>query len=438
MKLTKVKIADLHPHPLNYNTHPEAQITELMKSLDAFSQFKNIVVSHGVILAGHGLVEAAKRKGLTEVYALIRDDLTDDEQKALLVADNALPFLALPDAAALESLLTGVVMEIPGVNEEWTQAMGLSLNSMTEREESQLSESKTLTERFVVPPFSILDTRQGYWQDRKKAWKEKIQDNGESRENSLGESEKVDGKYKTGCENIAPNVSILDPVLAEIINLWFGLPQCNTFDCFAGDSVFGYVSSFLGNTFTGIELRQEQAALNQSRVDAVSLSAKYICDDGQNVLSHVPANSQDLLFSCPPYFDLEVYSDLPNDASNQKEYDGFLQILNNAFTAAIQCLKENRFAVIVIGDVRDKHGYYLRLPDDIKTIFQKNGMRLYNEIILIEQSGTAAIRAGNAMKNRKVVKTHQNVLVFFKGDNKDIKQTFPKIEYDSTNFSEGI
>lgn len=125
MKLTKVNIADLQPHPLNYNTHPEAQIAELVKSLDAFDQFKNIVVSNGVILAGHGLVEAAKRKGLTEVYALIRDDLTDDEQKALLVADNALPFLALPDAAALESLLADVVMEIPGVNDEWTNNIGL-------------------------------------------------------------------------------------------------------------------------------------------------------------------------------------------------------------------------------------------------------------------------------------------------------------------------
>lgn len=128
MKLTKVKIADLQPHKENYNRHSDAQITELVKSLDAFSQFKNIVVSHGVILAGHGLVEAAKRKGLTEVYALIRDDLTDDEQKALLIADNALPFLALPDAAALESLLAGVVMEIPGVTNEFLNRNGLNNN----------------------------------------------------------------------------------------------------------------------------------------------------------------------------------------------------------------------------------------------------------------------------------------------------------------------
>jgi hypothetical protein len=30
--------------------------------------------------------------------------------------------------------------------------------------------SQTLAERFGVPPFSVLDARQGYWQERKKAW----------------------------------------------------------------------------------------------------------------------------------------------------------------------------------------------------------------------------------------------------------------------------
>lgn len=41
--------------------------------------------------------------------------------------------------------------------------------------------------KFGVPPFSILDTRQGYWQDRKRAWKEIIKENGESREGTLFE-----------------------------------------------------------------------------------------------------------------------------------------------------------------------------------------------------------------------------------------------------------
>ena len=96
-------------------------------------------------------------------------------------------------------------------------------------------------------------------------------------------------------------------------------------------------------------------------------------------------------------------------------------MLENAFTGAIKTLKNNRFAFIVIGDVRDKNGFYRLMPDAIKQIFRKNGMHLYNDIILVEAIGTSALRATPNMKYLKVVKTHQNVLVFYKGDQKKIK-----------------
>lgn len=130
MELQKVNISELQPHPANYNTHPETQIQELVKSLDMFDQFKNIVVCQGRIIAGHGLVEAAKRKGMTEIYALVRDDLTEDQQKALLVADNAMPFLAIPDVTALEELLSSLPMDIPGVSDEWLKSLNISLNGI--------------------------------------------------------------------------------------------------------------------------------------------------------------------------------------------------------------------------------------------------------------------------------------------------------------------
>lgn len=320
--------------------------------------------------------------------------------------------------------------------------------------------STTLHDRFVVPPFSILDTRKGYWQARKKVWRELIGDMGESRNDTLITSPEIkykdlylstrrhreelgisfkeyldkyvpdDVKEREASKVLSAGVSLLDPVMAEIVCRWFGQEGCMTFDCFAGDSVFGYVSAHLGNEFVGIELRKEQADLNNERVQG--MSARYICDDGQNVAQHIEADSQDLLFSCPPYFDLEHYSDLENDASNQESYEDFLQIIRNAFTGAIGCLRENRFAVIVVGDVREKTtGFYYDLCGDIKRIFKDNGMSLYNEIILIETGASTALRAARYMENRKVAKMHQNILVFYKGKTKDIKKHFKKIEYAS-------
>ena len=330
--------------------------------------------------------------------------------------------------------------------------------------ESSTSDSSpanaSLNDRFVVPPFSILDTRKGYWQARKKMWRELIGDMGESRNDTLIQSPEIKYKdlyqrtrkhreelglsFKDYLEKYVPDdvkereagkvlsagVSLLDPVMAELVCRWFGLESCKSFDCFAGDSVFGYVSAHLGNEFVGIELRPEQAQLNNERTEG--MAARYICDDGQNVAKHINADSQDLLFSCPPYFDLEHYSDLENDASNQKSYNDFIQILHNAFTAAIGCLKENRFAVIVVGDVRDKSTvFYYDFCGDIKRIFKDGGMSLYNEIILIETGASTALRASRYMESRKVAKMHQNILVFYKGKTKDIKKHYKKIEYAS-------
>lgn len=224
-------------------------------------------------------------------------------------------------------------------------------------------------------------------------------------------------------------VSILDPVLAELACKWFGIEGGTAFDCFAGDSVFGYVAAALGMQFTGIELRQEQVDLNTERT--AGMPARYICDDGQNVSAHIPPQSQDLFFSCPPYYDLEVYSDLPNDASNQETYEDFLCIIRNALTASARCLKDNRFAVVVAGDIRDKDGYYYGFPDDIKQIMKAAGLRLYNELILVEPLGSLPQRVVRYMRNRKVGKCHQNVMVFYKGNPAKISETFNPIEYES-------
>ena len=325
-------------------------------------------------------------------------------------------------------------------------------------EKQNSAPESSLFDRFIVPPFSILDTRKGYWQDRKKKWYDIIGDMGESRNDTLVTSLEIKYKdlyqrtrehrkelgisfkeyiekyvsqedlEKEQAKIVAQGVSILDPVMAEIVCRWFGQENGKAFDCFAGDSVFGFVAAYLGNDFTGVELREKQAVLNNERVEG--MNARYICDDGQNVAQHIEPESQDLLFSCPPYFDLEVYSDLPNDASNQGSYEDFIQILKNAFTAAVGCLKQNRFAVIVVGDVRDKKtGFYYDFCGDIKRIFKEAGMKLYNEIILVEQTASTALRAARYMENRKVAKTHQHLLVFFKGDPKKIKSEFPKIEY---------
>lgn len=324
------------------------------------------------------------------------------------------------------------------------------------------AQPQSLNDTFIIPPFSILDSRQGYWQTRKKMWRGIIGDMGQSRQGKLIQSIEMQYKdlytktaehrktlgisFREYLEKYVPDevkekesqkvlstgVSLFDPVLSEILCKWFApYKGASIFDCFAGDTQKGLVFGECGYTFKGVELRQEQVDINNEVIAERNLPISYVCDDGQNVANHFEPDSQDLLFSCPPYYDLEKYSDLPNDASNQGTYEEFIEILANAFKAAYSCLKENRFAVIVIGDVRNRsNGAYYDFGSDIKRIFRECGAHLYNELILIEMSSSVALRAKKYMESRKVAKMHQNILVFFKGDPTNIRTEFPAIELD--------
>ena len=422
-----IKIADIEPNkgqieglPQNPRFIKDNRFKQLVKSIEDAPEMLDprplIVYPHEkkyVIIAGNMRFRACKELGYKELPCYVLPEETPAEK---------LREYAIKDNVGFGQDDWDILMNEWDTEElkDWGMEMPEAWSGNNE-EETETEEHKKLTEKFIIPPFTIWDSRQGYWNERKAIWKKKIGDNGESREMSLSEAELMNG--------INNGVSILDPVMAEIICRWFGIENGKAFDCFAGDTIFGFVSSYCGMEFTGIELRKEQCDLNNERTK--DFKAKYICDDGRNVCKHLEKESQDLFFSCPPYFDLEVYSDNKNDASNQETYSDFLEILQNAFVNSIKCLKQDRFAVVVIGDVRDKNGYYLGIPDDIKRIFKDAGMKLYNEAILIEPLGTLPQRVGRYMENRKLGKCHQNILIFYKGELSKIKTNYKKISYES-------
>ena len=109
------------------------------------------------------------------------------------------------------------------------------------------------------------------------------------------------------------------------------------------------------------------------------------------------------------------------------EYPQFLEAYQQIIIKCVSKLKDNRFACFVVGDVRDKKGFYRNFVSDTINSFIKAGMQLYNEAILINAMGSVALRTGQQFRgNRKLGKTHQNVLVFYKGDPKEIKNIYPQ------------
>lgn len=102
-------LSALAPHPRNYRKHPQAQIARLAASLVRFGQVRSIVVQEGapgryLIVAGHGIAEAAKTAGITELHAdVIPADWTPEQCEGYLLADNMAG--ADDDLVALAELL---------------------------------------------------------------------------------------------------------------------------------------------------------------------------------------------------------------------------------------------------------------------------------------------------------------------------------------------
>lgn len=296
-----------------------------------------------------------------------------------------------------------------------------------------LDAKRTMSDYFGVAPFSILNTTDKDWINRKQRWNKLINDTGQARKNVL-----AGGNSEKDVMNNMNGSSILDAVLAELMIKWFTEDGFTTFDPFAGDTVFGFISGYLKRPFEGIELRQEQVDFNQMQCNREKLNCKYICDTSENMDKYIENESKDFIFSCPPYADLEVYSDLKEDLSTMSHED-FFKVYEKVLKNTYNKLKNDRFAVIVTSEVRNKKGEYIRLVPNTINIMVEAGYIYYNDIILMNSVGTLPMRTGRHMNaGRKIGRRHQNVLVFYKGNPNNIKNNFseliPKNEYyESTN-----
>ena len=309
-----------------------------------------------------------------------------------------------------------------------------------------------LAGRFLFPPFSVLNAREGEWQARKRAWiacgieSEIGRGEGANKQSSMalslaGEFEnhpahkeqlanteepvaKVDGLTfrSTGfmAEAMAARgggTSIFDPVLCELMYAWFCPEGGQIVDPFAGGSVRGIVAALMGRAYHGIDLSQKQIDANEEQREKICpdvKTLKWVCGDSLKKLKDAP--DADFIFSCPPYGNLEKYSDDPADISTM-DYDEFITAYKRIIRHSIKKLKSDCYACFIVGDFRDKKtgNYYGFVADTIK-IFQEYGAALYNDAILVTCVGSLPIRAGRQFAaGRKLGKTHQNILIFKKG-----------------------
>lgn len=338
-----------------------------------------------------------------------------------------------------------------------------------------------LAARFIAPPFSVLDARQGYWQERRRRWlglglRSELGRDGDLLNLERIASKKVFGVYEAPSARqlrpggnwrsdgglfgtngqpemrqkilgqfrrsypagppadglwggpaplesgpVSVGSSIFDPVLCELVYRWFAPPGGAVLDPFAGGSVRGIVAAMLGHPYTGIDLSAAQVEADRSQGDLIlppdAPRPRWINADAREIPDAIPAGEEfDLVFTCPPYFDLEIYSDDPRDLSNAPDFAEFLTSMELILHRAAARLRDGRFAVIVVSEIRDRQGYCRGLVPGTIEVAHAAGLRLYNEAVLINAGGTLSLRVGRYMEaSRKLGRAHQNVLVFLKG-----------------------
>lgn len=424
-------LAELQRAPRNPKRHDEALIA---RSLARFGYVEAIAMDErtGRLVAGHGRLdqlEKARASDETPPEGVVADEAgewlvpvqrgwhsaNDDEARAYVVTSNQVGpaggWLTDVLAEELVALRDGPGLDGVGFVDDDLDALLASLQPATDAPRRGPASLGALRERFVVPPFSVLDTRQGYWQERKRAWMalgirselgrgemdskapranvdpdapqglgekllgqkpkrlapggagtgvwlgkqgdgyepmgEALRRQADKRSNVTGAAQ-LPSWADNGTEYVAPGTSIFDPVLCELVYRWFSPPTALVLDPFAGGSVRGVVAGLLGRHYTGVDLRAEQVAANQLQgaelcgdegLAGRAAVPTWVTGDSRQLAELLPEGEQyDLVFTCPPYYDLEVYSDDPADLSQATSYAEFAAVLGVILAGAAERL----------------------------------------------------------------------------------------------------
>lgn len=452
-----VPISDLTPFEGNAK---RGNVEEIRASIRRNGQYRSLVVRRCddgtlMILAGNHTMQALQAEG----YETARCEIVtcdDQDARRINLADNKLAELGGYDNDALAELLSYMDGDYEGTGYTDDDVMALitppdidDLDDDDGDSDEEPAENPSLADRFLIPPFDVLDARQGWWRTRKKQWLSlgmrsevgrdgnlvfegmakadpKYYDKKRAVEQALGRpltaAEFEADHYVRPDDAVASGTSVFDPVLCELAYRWFCPPGGTILDPFAGGSVRGIVAGILGRPYHGNDLRPEQVESNREQRDEfmqrrlLAADPTWSIGDSADWVKTLEPNSADMIFTCPPYYDLEEYSDNPRDLSAMS-YDGFDEVYARIIAGVAKALKPNRFAVFVTGDARDNRGALHDLRGSTIRAAVAAGLVYASGAVLVSPVGTTAVMAGRTFTGtRGLARTHQDVLVFCKGN----------------------
>lgn len=238
-----------------------------------------------------------------------------------------------------------------------------------------------------------------------KELKEIINDNAQVRPTlNAHRSDRKHGVNKERC-------SIFNPHLAQMILSAYCPLNARIYDAFGGGGTRGYVATKMGHKYMGIEIRKEEVERLKEQMRKWNLYFDMFLGDSRK---YNPKGSFNFAFTCPPYYDLELYSNLEGDLSNAKNYQDYLRMLKDVMQIIYNSLEKDCFSVFVVGNFRDIKGELEHLNGDLIRMGKEIGFKLWDEIIWMGASNVALTRCGQFGINRKSVRMHEYIVVLKK------------------------
>lgn len=225
------------------------------------------------------------------------------------------------------------------------------------------------------------------------------------------------------------NASVLDPVACEVI-LRFFMPTAGrrVYNPFGGGVQFGFIAGWYGYEYVASEIRQNQCDANNAICGAFD-GVRWVRSDSAQ---YEPEGMFDLIFTCPPYYEVETYRDYDGqppdgEVNSIGTYGQFRDALFAGYAKAVQHLNDKRFFIVMTGDSRDKRGAYYCSEAETELFLKNQGLLIYNKIVYVECEFTRLAHAKKTLNYRKFPKREQKIIVAYKGNPAAIRREFPPV-----------
>jgi len=169
-----IDIKKIKKNPNNPRLIKNDKFDKLVKSIEEFPEMLNIrpivVDENYIVLGGNMRLRACQKAGLKEVPVIKVENLTESQKEEFVIKDNA-------NFGDWDWTVLSADWDIK-LLDNW----GIDIPKESYKDKIDQNDLETkLHERFIAPPFSVLDTKQGYWTERKRYWNQFLGENGESR-----------------------------------------------------------------------------------------------------------------------------------------------------------------------------------------------------------------------------------------------------------------